>query len=824
MTRTADVSTSRRSTWLLAATFTVLLVVMALALAFWMLLRASLPQLDGAHASSSPLLSAPVTIARDALGVPTLRGNARTDVAYATGFVHAQDRYFQMDLLRRVAAGEMSALVGPAALELDRRNRLHRFRERARSTFDSLPAGERQLIERYVAGVNDGLASLSARPFEYVVLRTRPAPWRAEDTLLVVYAMYFDLQSQEVRRILSRAALRDLLRDPVPDGLLAFLLPKQSHWDAPFDDAVPAHDEPPTPPALRPDWLAAASSPTTLARAEDASLTATDAMVGSNGWVVDGAHSMHGGALLASDMHLGLSLPNIWYRLSLAWPGAHGKPAHITGVSLPGAPLVIAGSNGQIAWGFTNSYGHFIDLIELQRDPADPSRYRATGGTWERAVVHHESIEVNGGAAVDLPVGETRWGPLIVVGSRAYALRWVAHDPQAVNLNLQHLEDTANVADALHVAQTSGIPTQNFMVADAKGTIGWTLAGPLPERDAGAPGPDGAPEDDLPFDSSTYRGWQTYLPPQAYPSRVDPPLGRLWTANNRTLPLAEAARIGDSGADVGARASQIRDDLLALSHAGERDMLSIQTDDRALWMGRWRDIALAALDADALKDHPQRTTFRRQIEQWNGRADTDAIGYRLLRAFYFSLYDAWFGPLDVRLAAIDPQLGYRVASSRYDAVMESLATHRAWVPAGFADWRAFMLDRVDHAIAQLPPGTTLDTANWGERNRAAIGHPLARSVPSWLPWMRGWLSAPRDPLPGDINMPRVQSPNFGASERMIVSPGREQDGIFEMPGGQSGHPLSPYFLTGHRAWVRGDATPFLPGATVHRLELTPAAR
>ncbi len=553
-------------------------------------------------------------------------------------------------------------------------------------------------------------------------------------------------------------------------------------------------------------------------------------MTGSNGWVVDGAHGARGasgthsgGAILASDMHLGLSLPNIWYRVSLAWPGADGRMRHVTGVSLPGAPLVIAGSNGEVAWGFTNSYGRFIDLIELQRNPADPLQYRVPGGGWERATVQHERIDVKGGAPVDLPVVDTRWGPQILVGSRAYALRWVAHDTQAVNLELQRLEDSRNVADALRVAQTSGIPTQNFMVGDSHGAIGWTLAGPLPKRDLDDAASNGR-LDDLPFDSASYRGWHDYLAPDAYPSRIDPPLGRLWTANNRTLPPGEAALLGDAGSDVGARASQIRDDLLAMPHASERDMLAVQTDDRALWIESWRRIALSALDADALKGHPQRAEFRHLIETWNGRADADAVGYRLVRAFYFSLYEAWFGKLDAELASADSRLGYRVANSRYGAVMEALASRHAWVPGRFADWRAFMLDRIDRAIGELPKGTTLENARWGERNRAMIEHPFARIIPSWLPWLRAWLSAPHDPLPGDFNMPRVQAPAFGASERMVVSPGHEQDGIFEMPGGQSGHPLSPFFLAGHEAWVRGDATPFLAGAAVHRLELVPQKR
>ncbi|WP_425194902.1 penicillin acylase family protein [Paraburkholderia phenazinium] len=798
-------------------------IVVALVLACWMTLRASLPQLDGTHAA--PALSAPVTIERDSLGVPTLAGAARTDVAYATGFVHAQDRFFQMDLLRRVAAGEMAALIGPAALELDRRNRPNRFRERARMLVNALPADQRALVDSYTAGVNDGLAALNSRPFEYWVLRTPPLAWRPEDSLLVVYAMYFDLQSHEAIRILSRAALRER----VPADLFAFLLPARSHWDAPFDVAKPPAVDLPTPPATRPDWLQASKSASVPAQGTEFAerdLMEGNSMVGSNGWTVDAAHSAHGGALLASDMHLGLSLPNLWYRLSLKWNDPDGQARRITGVSLPGAPLVIAGSNGHVAWGFTNSYGRFIDLIELQRNPADPLQYRVPGGGWQRATVYHERIDVKGGKPVDLPVAETQWGLQIVVGSHAYALRWVAHDPQAVNVNLQRLEEATSVEDALHVAQTSGIPTQNFTVADAQGKIGWTLAGPLPHWSTAADASSGS-FDDLPFDSATYQGWQGYLAPQAYPSRIDPPLGRLWTANNHTLPDTEAALLGDAGADVGARAAQIRDDLLALPRADERDMLAIQTDDRALWIDNWRRLALSALDPDALRDHPQRAEFRRLVLAWNGRADADAVGYRLVRAFYFSLYDAWFGTLDKQLAAsanttaINPPLSFRSASSRYEAVMEALAAHQTWVPDGSADWHAFMLERIDHAIAQLPPGVTLEDARWGDRNRAAIEHPFARIVPAWLPWLHAWLSAPQDPLAGDFNMPRVQTPSFGASERMAVSPGREQNGLFEMPGGQSGHPLSPYFLAGHEAWVHGATAPFLPGTAVHRLELAP---
>jgi penicillin amidase len=831
MTRSNVSLQLRRRVWPQILLAIIVVVLVTAVLAAWLTLRASLPQLDGAHGAP---VSAPVTIGRDTFGVPTIEGRTRADVAYATGFVHAQDRFFQMDLLRRVAAGEMAALIGPAALPLDRRDRPLRFREHAQAALAALPVDQRQLIERYTAGVNDGLRAMRARPFEYWLLRTQPVPWRAEDTLLVVYAMYFDLQYDQATRALSRM----VLREHAPADLLPFLLPATSHWDAPLDGFDESAPPPVELPAMQPPWLRAAL-PATSGKPEVTGRldgipgfvdgAADNSMVGSNGFAVDGAHSASGGALLASDMHLGLSLPNIWYRVSLVYATAGGATHRVTGVSLPGAPLVVAGSNGHIAWGFTNSYGRFIDLVDLQRDPANPLRYRVPGGGWDTAQVIHERLDVKGGASADLPVVQTRWGPQLVVGSHAYALHWTAQDQNAVNMNLVHLEDTTQVTDALRAAQTFGIPAQNFTVADAQGNIGWTLGGPLPrfadadgDTGGGADGNAAAAPVSLPFASGTYTGWQGYLPPDAYPARIDPPAGRIWTANNRVLPLAQAARVGDAGTDLGARATQIRNDLLALPHATERDMLAVQTDDRAFWIEPWRRVALDALDTRALAGHPQRAEFRRLVESWDGRADADAVGYRLVRAFYYSLYDAWFGPLDKQMVALAPELGYRAANSRYEATMETLADQHAWIPDGFADWRTFVLDRIDHAIAQLPNGTKLEDARWGDRNRSAIAHPFARILPAWLPWVRGWLSTPRDPLPGDMNMPRVQAPTFGASERFAVSPGREQAGIFEMPGGQSGNPMSPYFIAGHETWVHGNAAPFLPGAAVHTLTLIPS--
>jgi len=227
---------------------------------------------------------------------------------------------------------------------------------------------------------------------------------------------------------------------------------------------------------------------------------------------------------------------------------------------------------------------------------------------------------------------------------------------------------------------------------------------------------------------------------------------------------------------------------------------------------------LETLDEAAMDGHPQRAEFKRLVAEWNGRADADAVGYALVRSFYWSMYDAWFANLDAELQRTYRTATYRAASRRVEPVMEILAEKRAWVPPGMADWRAFLLNRIDAVIGKATQhGSPLQEAKWGVANRSAIAHPLVR----FLPWLTGWLGAPVDPLPGDTQMPRVQAPTFGASERIVVAPGHEETGIFHMPGGQSGHPLSPFFLAGHEAWVRGEPTPFLPGPAVHHLVLEP---
>lgn len=809
----------RLGVWTGRLLYAVLALLALSGFAGWLFLKAGMAQLDGTLAVAG--LNDTVKVARDVRGVPLISGTDRRDVAYATGFVHAQERFFQMDLLRRVAAGELAEVFGQRALELDKAHRLHRFRARAELALATLPQADRELIERYVAGVNDGLNTLKAPPFEYVLAGATPRPWSQADSLLVIWAMYFDLQGNQQARELARG----WLREHSSASQLAFLLPVASDWDAPLDVPV-VNALPGEIPATAPAWwgqrtdaaTAGAMAPTVpgvpplLAGIGAPADEFGGNAVGSNNWAVAGSRSTDGAAIVANDMHLGLALPNIWYRLALQFPDGGGN-RRMVGLTLPGAPLVVAGSNGHLAWGFTNSYGDYVDLVALGTDPARPGQLR-TGLGWESPVQKVETILVKGAAPVTFTVQDTSLGPLREIAGHRYAVHWAAHLPGAVNLNLRALESADTVAAALAAAGTMGIPAQNLVAGDDRGGIGWTVAGRLPRRVQA-----GSLSASFPLtDSDPAVQWQGWLAPADYPRLLNPPSAQLWSANSRQLMGPGAEKLGDGGFDLGARSHQIRDDLTALGGRTDvKAVYAVSLDDRALFLNSWRERAIAALDVGTLVDHPKRVQFLHLLKSdWSGHASVDSAGYRLTREFMHAMYGLVFAEADASMARLDPKASMAVASPRWPVLLGRLLDEQAaaWLPKPYRNWNDLQVAAIDRVIADLTSSRQpLALATWGQRNTATIAHPFAGSVPL----LGRWLSAPPDMLAGDSHMPRVASAKFGASERMTVSPGKEEQGMFNMPGGQSGNPLSPFFLAGHQDWVNGKAVPLLPGPAEYTL-------
>lgn len=779
----------------------VLVLVLLLAIVAWLGLRASLPELDG-EVSVAGIEDA-VTIERDSDGIPVITASNRQDLAYGTGFAHGQDRFFQMDLIRRQAAGELSELVGAAALEVDKRYRFHRFRSRAQVVFDAASDAERALMEAYAAGVNAGLASLDARPFEYFVLGSEPRTWDARDSLLAVYAMYMQLNDSRA----IKETRRGLAHRVLPAEVYAWMYPQGTSWDAPImGEARSAAGIPSA------DVYSIRHIPDTAPPANE---QGRYPLRGSNNWAVSGALTTNGRALVSNDMHLGHAVPNIWYQARLRVEGPEGRD--VAGVTLPGAPFVISGSNTYVAWGYTNSYGDWTDAVVLQPGDEEGTYKSPEGDRKIKTVV--ETINVKDGDPVEYEIRETIWGPInddIEYPGGDIAVSWIAHKPEGLNLRLLDLETVTSVHEALDVANTMSMPPQNFVTGDAGGNIGWTIAGQIPRKAGFDPM--------LPADWSSEHGWQGWLDPSEYPRVVNPESGRIWTANARVTD-AEALRIvGDGGYDLGARASQIRDGLFAKETFTPEDMLAIQYDDRALFLSRWRDLLLDVVDDEAIAANPALAEYRDLVVNWIPRAVPESVGYRLVRAFRLEVERRLFHALMAPAWALYGE-GVRLrVSNQFEGPLWTVVTEQPMhlLPSDYQDWQQLMLAAVEQNIAWFTGNFEgpLSGRTWGEANTASIRHPLSRNIPV----LGGYLDMPADQLNGDLDMPKAQGPTFGASQRYAVYPGDEESSFLHMPTSQSAHPLSGFFGRGHDDWVDGRSNPFLPGKPAYTLTLNPDRR
>lgn len=814
----------------------------------WKILHDSLAQLDGA--ASVQGLSAPVSVERDSLGVVTITASNRVDASRALGFIHAQERFFQMDQLRRAGAGELAALFGPPVLDMDRRVRIHRPRQLFTAIWEQLPADQRESLTAYAAGVNAGLAALKQRPPEYLLLRAQPEAWKPEDSLAVNLAMKFVLEDAHGESEAHRALLRKLLPDPA----FAFFGAPDSGLDAPIDGT-----ELPLPELPRAEDFSWSGWSNRVATAGPPPRDwETEAGVpGSNSWAVD--RGATNGPILANDMHLALGVPGIWFRARIQIPGPRGRD--VTGFTLPGTPAVVVGSNRHLAWGFTAAGMDVCDLVELEFDPANPRRYRDPLG-WSELTTVTEDIVVRGGANVPLRIELTRWGPVIEppgLGKR-YALCWASAHPEASNLRLMELETATDVLDAIAIAPLCGIANNNFLVTgrtSGKDRLAWTLTGRLPDRNGFAGNlPRPWTNQDI--------GWKGLLPLSQYPrflqghlefqgssnvptnssfglqqeqaaraeslfamrrTRIlseNPRLAQrhpkgLWTANGRILGSdLYLSQTSPGLQDFGARSGQIRDRLTEMTEPTEAELWDLYRDDRALFLDSWQHRLLATLERGAATNAEWKSALP-LVQNWGARAAAESVGYRLVSAFHRSTGALIFEPLVRAGRALNPDFHFR-----HNTALEILVHER---PAHLLNPRFSSYDDLFAAAAEQvfaslrEQNIPVTEATWGRRNLLRLQHPLSRAVPA-LGWL---LDLPRVPMSGaPSDMPKIQGADFGPSQRMVVSPGNEERGLCNQPAGQSGHFLSPFYRAGHEAWVKVEPLPFLPGEPRHRLELQPA--
>jgi len=770
--------------------------------AVFFILQQSLPQQDGVIGFKQ--LSASVTLRSDSHGIPVINAGDRLDAVRALGYLTARDRLFQMDLMRRKNAGRLAEIFGQIAVNSDIKTRTYGFYRVAKAVIGKLPQAHRRYLDAYAEGVNRYIDKSVTLPFEFTLLHYRPEHWRPEDSMLVALGMYDTLTawSEREERMLS------VMDKTLPPEIAAFLTPDTDHFtDSLRGAAASFRPARPVPVAVLETALAR-RAPDTLKLA--AAVQVQDFTAGSNAWVVSGVKTQDGRAILANDMHLDIFAPNLWYRAEMNYGAVHSA-----GVVLPGTPLLVAGSNGFIAWGSTSLSGDFLDLVSLELNPENSDEYRVNN-RWQGFEHTTEIIRVKDADAQQVDVRRTLWGPVATepLLDKPVAIHWTALDDNVVNFGLLDLERAETLTEAMQIVNHTGGPQLNFLLADHGGGIAWTIMGKIPRRVGG----DGSVSRSW-ADGTV--GWDGYVDAADLPRQINPPEGLLVSANDRRLGKQYPYIIGHQFAN-GYRAYRITQRLKQMQAVNEWSLFELQLDTENEFYAFYQQLALTALSPKIIGEQAELRELRDYLLAWNGRADADSLGFPLLVQFRTQLAESVFTPFLAACRQVDKDFSY--SWTYIDTPLQAMLTEKHPQllpdPVNYQTWDAFILGQLKQSAQQLKatyPGLKLAELTWGRVNKAKISHAFSNVVP-----LLGWLlDMPEDELAGCSACVRVVGPKFGASERLVVSPAHPDEGILHMPGGQSAHPLSPYYSDQQRYWVKGLALGLLAGKTEHELILSP---
>jgi penicillin amidase len=809
-------------------------------------LRRPLPRTTGTL--PVPGLRSRVQVLRDRWGVPHIYADCNEDLFAALGYVHAQERLWQMEVNRRTGHGQLAELFGPIALSSDRFVRTLGFGRLARRDVERIDDDTRTTLEAYVRGINAFVEfSRSPLPLEFTLLRHTPRPWEAADVLVWARVMALSLNSNWTTALLNArivaAVGEERARELMPryPETHPITVPAGIHYNHNIGAG-----------ALR---AAAAAAPF---------LNQAISGHGSNGWVVSGERSISGKPLLANDTHLGLTIPGVWFEAHLV-----GGDYRVAGFTFPGVPGVVIGHNERIAWGTTNSMTSDHDIY-IERFRADnPLRYEWCGA-WEEAELVGEEITVKGQKRGEAPfssvteeVRVTRHGPVIsaITGPDESPLRYSSPaartaDPQGNGVDappvVEELALRWNALDTARIVQSVlqinrardwdefraaladwNSPAQNFVYADVDGHYGHALGGNIPIRAKG----DGR----LPVPGWTGEyEWQGYIPTAALPATYDPPEGLAVTANNR---IAGAAYVygGTLHGDWlnGYRAARIRQLLDYTFRHNAESFARIHTDVLSL-----PGIELARLLADLSLTDPIETQARDLLATWDGDLTTECVGgtiyaalrYHLERRTYAELGDlikaqtglGVFGGIPSRdyLGRAFPNIVARIAAA------EGPERRDPWLGAG-RTWNSVLQESFALAVAELRASLGNDPATWNYSrvHSLTLRHTLG-SAPALAPiFNRGpW------PTGGDMDtvcmgyLPRdsaVGPVYIAPSQRQICDTGDWDNSLSVLPAGQSGHPGSLQYNDMAASWRNGGYHPMLWSRarveehTVARLSLMP---
>lgn len=814
--------------WLLLAILLILLGAVGYA---WFAAHSALPQLEGQLQLHG--LSAPATVTRDHHGVPTIEAGSLDDLFFAQGYVTAQDRLWQIDVMRRFASGELSEILGEETLKVDREQRILGLRAAAKKSLKIAGPRDRAFFEAYARGVNAYIETHAGRlPIEFRILRYAPKPWLAEDSIVIANQMVKDLNYHYFFDALAREKILAKLGPELTADLYV-----NHSW----------HDRPPT--VMREDL----SQPDNNAGDSDdddddddspdnsvtqrripsdvlEQIAFEDSPVnGSNDWVVSGTHTTTGKPLLSNDMHLGHQMPNLWYEAHL-----RAGTLDVAGVTLPGMPYVIVGHNQRIAWGFTN-VGPTVTDVYIENFNAQ-GEYQTPNG-WLQPEHRVEVIHVKGKPDVTVDVKITRHGPIItdlVPGeTRPLALRWTLYD--GLRIPFFDVNSAQNWEEFRHAFSQLDAPGQNVVYADVDGNIGYQATGKVPIRAAG----DGS----LPVSGADdAHEWTSYIPFDKLPSIYNPPSGIIATANGRVAPDDYPHSISMEW-EAPWRTERIYHVLESGRQFSAADMLALQTDIHSEFDQFAGERFVYAVD-HAAKPSARAKQAADLMRSWDGRMLASSPAPTIAESAILQLRRLLLEPKLGSVRAEPPHhAGSEPDSELYmdrehpsldwttyawlqrSVWLENVLLHRPkrWLPEKYANYDELLTAAVDAAVSGPDAPQDLASWRWGRFNAVKIEHPILGKIPL----IKYWSGPGVQEQSGSGYTAKAVTRHHGPSQRFTANLADLDQSTLNVVTGQAGNFLSSYYMDQWKAWYEGTTftLPFsakaVEAAKAHRLLLEP---
>jgi penicillin amidase len=814
-------STARR---ILLCLILILLLLAGAAAYAYLTARSALPQLDGRLQVKG--LSAAVKVMRDSHGVPAIEAATLEDLFLAQGYVTAQDRLWQMDVMRRFGSGELSEILGEDTLKIDREHRILGLRAAARKSLQMASPRDRSYFDAYARGVNAFIETHgSGLPIEFLILNYRPTPWQAEDSIVIANQMVKDLNYFTFGDMLAR---EKILAKLGPE-LTADLYINRSWHDRPptvmRDDLTDQENQGDSNDEDEDDDEGPDNSVTQLRNAatEIWAQRAPEAVKGSNDWVVSGAHTVTGKPLLSNDMHLGHQMPNLWYEAHLKCVNPSGN-LDVAGVTLPGMPYVIVGHNQRIAWGFTNVgpavTDAFIENFNGQ------GAYQTPQG-WQQPEHRAEVIHIKGKPDLTVDVRITRHGPIITDTlpgeTRHVALRWTLYD--GLRMPLFDVNSAQNWDEFRKAFSQFDAPGQNVVYADVEGNIGYQATGHVPIRAAGDGGLPVSGADDA-------HEWTSYIPFEKLPSIYNPPSGVIATANGRITPDGYRYSISTEW-EAPWRAERIYHVLESGRKVSTADMLALQNDVHSE-----NDLFAAERFVYAIDHAAQPSARARQaadlMRNWDGRmlasstAATIAVrsGEELTRLLLEPRLGPALGP-----GLEDPKqqaetLSWKTYHWHMQTVwLQNVLLHqpKRWLPEKYPNYDELLTAAVEAAVSGPAVPEDLASWHWGSLNAVEIDHPVLGKISL----VRRWSGPGLREQSGSKYTVKAVTRHEGPSERFTANLADLDQSTLNTVTGQGGNFLSPHYMDQWKAWYEGSTFTFpftqqaVEATAAHRLVLEP---